>query len=46
MKMQWAQYNAAVMARKPKFPWLEVLRMTPPQLHAHRRTCMAQNDAE
>ena len=27
MKMQWAQYNAAVLARKPHFPWLEVLRI-------------------
>ena len=33
--MQWAQYNAAVMARKPHFPWLEVLRMM--QHHSHSR---------
>lgn len=33
MKMQWAQFNAAIMARKPHFPWLEVCH------HAGRFEC-------
>ena len=36
MRMQWAQYNAAIMARRPHFPWLEVLRIMHYVSSAHR----------
>jgi hypothetical protein len=42
--MQWAQYNAAIMARRPHFPWLEVLHIVQHHFRAHRDTHMAGTD--